>query len=478
VSTLLGFERGEVFLWDADSDSIEVLREHQHTDQSSALAKDAIRANKVISQAGWLAVPLAYQEHCIGAIVADDKGSQRRIDPERAVLLQFFAEQVAPAVAMARLNTIQLRQRDLLQAIIGSTPDPVLVVNRDGRITRTNPAAVTLFNTEAMQQDVVELLTAHATTVVPSAHDEMYTAFQKSPADLLREALGQDQPFSQEISTEAGRFSLLAAPLRTAGTATLQTNEAGWVILLHDITALKNLDELRTRMLRMASHDLKNPLSVIKGYAELMLEEDRDPVQHKMLSHILNSSNRMFALIGELLDSDRARLGQLKLLRLNLKSLVEATATEFKIQIEDKKQVLTIKLADSALWVMGDEPQLHEAIGNLISNAIKYTPEGGSITVAALGQQRKVQIMVIDTGIGIPKESQQNLFQPYYRVKSEATANITGTGLGLSIVKGVVDSHGGRIWIESEEGKGSKFFIELPLVDAQAEISAVAIVTN
>jgi len=165
-------------------------------------------------------------------------------------------------------------------------------------------------------------------------------------------------------------------------------------------------------------------------------------------------------------------------LRLDLKLLVENTANEFKVQCEDKQQQLTLKIADSALWVMGDEPQLHEAVGNLISNAIKYPPAGGKIGVTVNGQQRKVQLCVEDSGIGIPKESQPNLFQPYYRVKSEATANITGTGLGLSIVKGVVDSHGGRIWIESEEGKGSKFYIELPLVDAQAESSPAIITTG
>lgn len=484
VSNLLRFGRGEVFLWDADSAAIEVLQAHQHTELTSRLAKTAIDTNKVVIQTGWIAVPLAYQEQCIGAIVADDKTSQRRIESDRVVLLQFFAEQVAPAVAMARLNTIQLRQRDLLQAIIGSTPDPVLVVNRECRIVRTNPAAVTLFNTDAIQLDVVELLTAHTAQTPSSVQDEMYLEHIKTPATLLREALQQDQPFSQEISTETGQYALLAAPLRAAGTgwtppaATGQFNESGWVILLHDITALKNLDELRTRMLRMASHDLKNPLSVIKGYAELMLEEEREPIENKMLSHILNSSNRMFALIGELLDSDRARLGQLKLMRLDLKTLAEATAAEFKVQTDDKQQELIIKVADHALWVMGDEPQLHEAIGNLISNAIKYTPNGGTITVMALAQTRKVQVCVADTGIGVPTESQPNLFQPYYRVKSEATANIMGTGLGLSIVKGVVDSHGGRIWVESEEGKGSKFYIELPLVEAQAADPAMTVPTH
>jgi two-component system phosphate regulon sensor histidine kinase PhoR len=450
VSNLLGYPRSALYSWEADSLTLELLTPGLNvpTSAMAPLAQAAIDSRRPATRGHLLAVPLVYQDHVVGALVVAASG---RATPARMVLLHLFAEQVAPALVMARLNTLQLRQRDLLQAILSSTPDPVLVVNQEGQIVRTNPAAVALFDTDVSRRDVIGFL------IEQTGGQEI----NRSGLLPLAESLRRDQPFNREFSINKRRFSLVGAPLRAV--------EAGWVLLLHDITALKNLDELRSRMLRMASHDLKNPLSVIKGYAELLLEDELSAGHHKMLSHILTSSNRMFHLITELLDSDRVRLGTLELVRLDFNAAVAQITQEFHAQIEDKRLTLTFTPATRDTWVMGDAPQLREAVGNLISNAIKYTPPGGKITVTLVAYMRKVQLCVADTGIGIPKEAQPNLFTPYYRVRSEATAHITGTGLGLSIVRDVVESHGGRIWVESAPGQGSAFYLELPLAMTEAE---------
>jgi signal transduction histidine kinase/CHASE2 domain-containing sensor protein len=467
VVNLLGYASSHLFLWETDTLVLEPASQSStareatllpgpliatattttsHEAKLHTVAKTALNTRKTLTQEAIVATPLTYQDYPIGVLVAEGRGSQSR---ERQVLLQLFAEQVAPALALARLNTLQLRQRDLLQAILSSTPDPVLVIDQAGNIVRTNPAAIDLFRTDGSRTHVSAFLSAHL------GSEAVGQETPRPPA--LDELLKGDQPFSREFSFDKRHFSLRAAPLQRA--------ESGWVLLLHDITALKNLDELRSRMLRMASHDLKNPLSVIKGYAELMLEDELTAAHHKMLSHVLTSSNRMFKLISDLLDSNRVRLGTLELVRLDFNVLAERTAQEFRVQAEDKKLTLTIDVATQPSWVLGDEPQLHETISNLISNAIKYTPSDGRVEITVTRYHRKVRLCVKDTGLGIPEEAQPHLFTPYYRVQSEATANITGTGLGLSIVKDVVDSHGGHVWVESKAGAGSAFYVELPLTD-------------
>ena len=228
---------------------------------------------------------------------------------------------------------------------------------------------------------------------------------------------------------------------------------------------LQDLSELKTRMIRMASHDLKNPLGRVFGYAELLLmDEDITDEQRTFIKNIRQSGDEMNNLITEILDLEQLRSGALNKEHLSFGQMVTQVVTRHEPDLYRKSQTYIEEVTPEPLTVFADARQLSQAVTNLIGNAIKYTPDGGSISVRVLQDQHKARLEVKDTGYGMPAEALPKLFTEFYRVRTEATQNIKGTGLGLSLVKQVIDAHDGRIWVESEEGKGSTFFVEIPLI--------------
>ncbi|MFQ3672147.1 MAG: HAMP domain-containing sensor histidine kinase, partial [Aggregatilineales bacterium] len=229
---------------------------------------------------------------------------------------------------------------------------------------------------------------------------------------------------------------------------------------------LRQLNELKTRMIRMASHDLKNPLQRVLGYSELLLDDDRlEDSQRKFVTNIFKASDEMYMLISELLDLEQLRsAGELNLEKLDFNDLVRTVAQRHEPDFYRRNQHHTLELAPEPLLVSVDGRKLSQAITNLIGNAIKYTPEGGSITVRVCARDGMARLEVQDTGYGIPADALPNLFTEFFRAKTAATQHIKGTGLGLSLVKQIVTAHAGRVWAESVEGQGSTFYLEIPLI--------------
>ncbi|XWX04221.1 CHASE2 domain-containing protein [Aggregatilineales bacterium SYSU G02658] len=234
---------------------------------------------------------------------------------------------------------------------------------------------------------------------------------------------------------------------------------------------LRQLNELKTRMIRMASHDLKNPLQRVLGYSELLLDDDTlDDSQRKFVTNIFKASDEMYMLISELLDLEQLRsTGELNLEPLEFNDLVRTVAQRHEPDVYRREQHYTLDLAPDPLPVKVDGRKLSQAIANLIGNAIKYTPDGGSITVRVCAHDGMARLEVHDTGYGIPAEALPNLFSEFFRAKTAATQHIKGTGLGLSLVKQIVTAHSGRVWAESVEGQGSTFYLEIPLCDESAQ---------
>lgn len=236
---------------------------------------------------------------------------------------------------------------------------------------------------------------------------------------------------------------------------------------VHLYSESQQLNDLKSRMIRMASHDLKNPLGVITGYLEMLTSGgDNLPsaTRTRFLMQMTRASNEMLAIVSDILNLERIRRGDQHFRRFSLNGKMTELMLYFEGKAEQQQMRFTAELTTESLDIEGDEDQLHHALSNLIDNAIKYTPQGGSITVRLLRQDAMAHIEVQDTGYGIPSESLSKLFQEFYRVRTKETEHIEGTGLGLSLVKAVITSHRGHIWVESEEGKGSTFFVELPLV--------------
>ncbi len=228
------------------------------------------------------------------------------------------------------------------------------------------------------------------------------------------------------------------------------------------------LEQLKTDMIRIASHDLKNPVSVIQGYLTLMdLDKDRLNAEHQgFLREMQRATDRMFSILEDILSLERLQQ-HAETHCFDLVPLLLNAYNEYASPARLRRQLFTLEGTDGAqCWVNGNEKQLYEALTNLISNAIKYTPEGGEIRVVLTQDNaaKTVTVRVIDNGYGIPEDRQQRLFEPFYRAKTEETINIEGTGLGLHLVKNIIERFHGKLFFESVYQQGSTFGFTLPTV--------------
>lgn len=244
-------------------------------------------------------------------------------------------------------------------------------------------------------------------------------------------------------------------------------------IQLHEVNTLyddlRAAENLKTDLIRIANHDLKNPIAVVKGFVELMsLDLDSLPAGYdEFVKQMSSSLDRADNILEEFLSVDAVneRVKGMRVQIFELNGLVERAVEEFMPQVEQNKQNLSLEMpqGDIVYHINGDEAQIYEAMTNLISNAIKYTPQKGEITVTlSHTSDGMAKFRVVDTGFGIPKNRQNRLFEPFYRPTTSETSNIDGTGLGLNLVKNIIERHDGKMLFQSEYRKGSEFGFLLP----------------
>ena len=251
-----------------------------------------------------------------------------------------------------------------------------------------------------------------------------------------------------------------------------------YVIVIHDVTKERQLERIRADFVANVSHELRTPLTTIRGYAETLLSEDsvRTKTGEQFIVKILNHSARLTRLVSDLLELSRLELGEveLKCVPCYLNTFYEPLLDVFEPLLEESGLVLKWEIPEKFQKVNVDQQLFMQIFVNLIDNAIKYTPDGGEITVSAEICSREetegsntvsdeIILSVEDTGIGIPMESQPRVFERFYRVDEGRAREMGGTGLGLAIVKHIVLSHNGRIWLESTLGQGSIFYVVVPL---------------
>jgi two-component system phosphate regulon sensor histidine kinase PhoR len=291
-------------------------------------------------------------------------------------------------------------------------------------------------------------------------------------ADLLHQPVGETIPHPALLSMfsqarETGRETRSEVPLDDGRTFNAQLTPiagVGRVLVMQDITHLKELDRVKSEFVTAVSHDLRTPLTTIQGYIELLPRAG--PVtaqQREFIQHVLQSLETITELVDNLLDSDRLEAGfDLEMGPCDLLQVIEQTIRDFRPRVEKKKQELRWNPPEALPLVQGNRHRLRQVMDNLLNNAMKYTRAGGWIAVTALEDNGHVVVHVADNGIGILPAQQPYIFDKFYRVESEETLRITGTGLGLSIVKTVIEKHNGRVWVESKAGEGSVFSFVLP----------------
>ncbi|MBI3988299.1 MAG: PAS domain-containing protein [candidate division NC10 bacterium] len=253
---------------------------------------------------------------------------------------------------------------------------------------------------------------------------------------------------------------------------------SGFFMIIQDITALARriqelstwngrlmrLDQLKSDFLGMLSHDLHTPLTAIKGSLDVVLEEEISPeLKEELLTIARENTERLFRMLSNILDLVRIEAGRLEVLKepFDLPLALREAMERLRPMAVKKSLSFNLTLHGPIPLLPADPIRMGQVFVNLFSNAIKFTPPGGVITVEALDRSREVEVIVADSGIGIPQEHLSRVFEKFYRIPIEGE-RIEGTGLGLAICKAIVEEHGGRIWVKSQIGAGSRFYFTLP----------------
>jgi two-component system phosphate regulon sensor histidine kinase PhoR len=257
-----------------------------------------------------------------------------------------------------------------------------------------------------------------------------------------------------------------------------QGEPIGAVLVLHDVTELKHLERIRTDFVANASHELKTPITAIRGLAETMVG-DPDPEKATLMRYmerIHAQSMRLSNLITDLMTISRleADQGTGEFTRINFYDLVRREVRAAGSAVEAKFHSLTLEPCPDVLEVYGDRQNLSQLANNLIDNAVKYTPEGGQIVVRARREGQEVVLEVQDNGIGISPQYQERVFERFYRVDKARSQSLGGTGLGLSIVRNIAERHQGSVGVQSQLGRGSTFTFRMPLAQASVAESSPA----
>ncbi len=389
-----------------------------------------------------IALPLRRSNRALGVMWLGHPEPRRFSESEQDLLLT-LAGQAAVFIENVRLFEAAEGGRQRLQAVLSSTNDAVLVTDRENRILLCNPAAEIAFGIPAgvaVDRPVDDVI---ADPVV---------------VDLLAEH-GDPVARTAEVSMPDGRTLYGSASSITARDG----QRIGRVAVLRDITHLKELDAMKSEFVNTVSHDLRSPLTYMRGYVTMIPMTDQiTPKQQDYLDKISNGINQMTALIDDLLDLGRIEAG-VGLVResVSVADLAREAIESMRAQAASRKMTLHLD-ASAPGRLLGDRQLLKHAIVNLIDNAIKYTPAGGWVRIGIDERDGYVIVRVSDNGIGIAPADQPRLFEKFYRVKRRDTLDTKGTGLGLAIVKSIAEWHLGRVWMESQLGHGSTFYIALP----------------
>ncbi len=383
-------------------------------------------------------VPLRAQEKIIGVLGVDNRTIARDFSDEQVLLLSVLADYASVAVQNAALYEAVAKERNKLEAVFRNIRNGVLILDTKQRILLMNAAARRAFGLAAdakvegqLVDDVVKNEDLHALLNRESKVELTY----------------------HEINTDDGHiYSAYYTPIPNLGAA----------VTLHDITYLKDLDQLKTDFIHTVSHDLRSPLTAVLGYTELLERVGSlSSQQAEFVRRIKQSVESITDLVNELLDLGRIESGfDTRKEQVELAGVLSYVLDGLRVQIAKKHQRLHLEI-DETPPVRGNPIRLRQMMDNLIGNAIKYTPEGGEITVRLFTADDQVVFEVSDTGPGIPVEDQPHIFEKFYRGGNVAAQ--TGSGLGLAIVKSIVDSHQGRIWVNSAPGRGATFTVVLPV---------------
>ncbi|MCC6454086.1 MAG: PAS domain S-box protein [Caldilineaceae bacterium] len=383
--------------------------------------------------------------------------------------LQGFADQAAIAVRNARLYHQLETERTRLATIIENSADGIMILDTDRRVVVINQALaamVGLSEADAVGRSCAEVL--------PLEHVEGDDLCQAESLDEFPE--GSSRRCEGELIRPGGSRIIVSATYTPLYDETAHL--VNLIVNVHDITRFREEEEMKSTFTSIISHELKTPVALIKGYAQTLARPDAQwdaTTARQSLEIIEEEADRLEALINNLLDASRIQASGLRLdyADVDLEALARKVTDAYRTQTNVHQFELDFPEPLPLIW--GDEERLRQVLTNLLSNAIKYSPDGGVIRVGGWTQHStnehgpaRVVLFVADQGIGIPQDELANVFERFYRVDSSLRRNTMGAGLGLFLTKAIVEAHGGQIWARSEAGKGTTFFVALPVEHGDA----------
>ena len=367
-------------------------------------------------------------------------------------LLTIVANQATVAIRNSQLFSRIKSQQRQLEAILHSMSEVLLVLDQNGTVLLANDATLNLLRLPELPERDVFLSEFVAI-------DQVFEPI----AEIIQSQGGQPGHWSFETRSEAHQTDYQAT---MSIWNDVLDGVAGYVVVMHDVTMLRDLHRFKDEMLRVASHDLRSPLALIAGYADMIEMDlpDRSSPIFDYIDVIKRSTERMGGLLEDLLRVERIRSSPLELHeQTDLEQLVKVVLVNLRPLFDSKTHTLDTHIdLDNILRIQADPVLIRQAMENLLSNAIKYTPPGGTIQVSAYFDDQRFYFKVVDSGVGIPEEHLQRVFESFYRVQQTVT-NEKGSGLGLSLVRNVIERHQGDVWVKSTLGKGSEFGFWLPL---------------
>jgi two-component system phosphate regulon sensor histidine kinase PhoR len=336
-------------------------------------------------------------------------------------------------------------EKTKLQTVLANMADGVIMTDPEGNIVLANQTAERLFNFR--EKDVINK------PLIEAVHDHEVD-------EVLRSCLSTGQ-------TQAGQFEPAISKwfIRAIGIPIIEGRLTGALLLFQDLTEVRNLQTMRRELVGNISHELRTPIAGIKAMIETLRDgaiEDKDAAID-FLARIDSEVDRLTQMVSELTELSRIETGraELRLSPVNLNLLVDKVVTQLSTQAQRQQVTITADLATDLPIIKVDHDRIRQTLTNLVHNAIKFNHPGGRVTLSTRADGQSVTVSVSDTGIGISKEDLPHVFERFY--KADKARPRGGSGLGLAIAKHVVQAHGGRIWAQSEEGKGSTFSFNLSI---------------
>jgi two-component system, OmpR family, phosphate regulon sensor histidine kinase PhoR len=347
------------------------------------------------------------------------------------------------------------RERNRSSAILRSMVEGVAVVDAEERLVFCNRAFSEIWNLDAAAVEGRPVIEAVRNSDL---------------LGLIRRALRGEEGLRSDIAmgiVQHRNFSVTATPVQALEGALAGDKPSGAVVVLHDVTELRRLERVRHDFVANVSHEFKTPLTAIQGFAETLLsgalEDPRN--NRRFLEIIRDHAARLAVLTDDLLKLARIEAGKLEVQfgPVQLVEVIERCVETTQLKADRKRIALEMDVPSNLPPVHGDASLLRDVVQNLLDNAVQYTAESGRVRISATAGPREAVVTVDDTGIGIPLADQERIFERFYRVDAARSREAGGTGLGLSIARHIVEAHGGRLWVESEVGRGSKFSFSISL---------------